>query len=89
MSERDERIVCVAIKHKSGYYASLPPPFRHSDVMLAIDSAGIEQGFLTSTGRFVGRGEAYAIAKAASQLLPDDRPGHTPTPGTLYSEDLW
>lgn len=40
-----------------------------------------EQGFITSTGRYVGRVEAMCIAEAAGQVKSD----HV----QLFSEDLW
>ena len=43
-----------------------------------------DQGFVTSTGRFVGRQEAMEIARAANQLI------HEPyQPNCLFSEDVW
>jgi len=42
-----------------------------------------EQGFLTTTGRFVGRHEALAIAVAAKQIFHK-----YPNYNMLYSEDL-
>lgn len=47
---------------------------------------GVDQGFLTSTGRYVGRKEAAAIALAAGQIL---RPEQQGTMERLYSEDLY
>ena len=44
--------------------------------------AGCNQGFLTSTGRFVGREEAKKIAVAVGQCSDDGRPG-------LFSEDIY
>lgn len=41
------------------------------------------QGFITSTGRFVDRIEAAAIAIAAKQVA------RLSSPPQLYSEDLW
>jgi hypothetical protein len=48
---------------------------------------GRNQGFLTSTGRFVDRKKAFTIAAAAGQIDPKlfDRD----TPRTLISEDLY
>ena len=91
MTQR-ERITHVAIKSNRGVIYLLPEPFRHCDVMSTmqrdkepiVDSV---QGFFTSTGRFVTRSEAYRIAHAAGQIIFRD--DVTPTPGTLYSEDLW
>lgn len=42
------------------------------------------QGFVTSTGRYVDRDEAFAIVKAANQIMI--KHGNS---RTLYSEDLW
>lgn len=44
-----------------------------------------EQGFVTSTGRFVSREEAWPIALAAGQIVR--RVGGDE--GRLYSENLW
>jgi len=43
-----------------------------------------EQGFITSTGRFVDREEGWKIAEASGQILRV-----TGSAGTLFSEDLW
>ena len=54
---------------------------------------GRDQGFLTSTGRFVSREEAWGIAVASGQIIR--RVGGQPDyaideVGTkLYSENLW
>lgn len=40
-----------------------------------------EQGFVTSTGRFVGRYQAARVARRANQIAA--------IPPTLTSEDLW
>ena len=76
----------VAIRCAGKVYA-LPKPNRHNHaIQLAVDD-GVkyvgqhEQGFLDSTGRFLTREEAAAVAFEAGQI---DRP----TPG-LFSEDLW
>jgi len=45
---------------------------------------GRNQGFLTSTGRYVDREEAWKIAEQAGQVQP--REGR---PGSLFSEDLY
>ncbi len=71
---------------------SAPPPARHGSLLHPfIERTGIriaceDQGFLTSTGRFVGRKEAHDIAVASGQPLID-HPSRIE--GTLYSEDLW
>lgn len=82
----------AAIKLPSGFVATLPRPNRHSDILMQMMAAQIKasegtQGFITSNGVFVTREEAYKIAHAAGQIIFQD--GVTPTPGTLYTEDLW
>jgi hypothetical protein len=66
---------------------SAPPPARHHNLFIAYDRLGPpdEQGFLTSTGRFVGREEAAFIARQAGQpiIRSEARGDH------LFSEDLW
>ena len=69
----------------------LPKPNRHGDVIRhMVDSdkhpkpvRGI-QGFVTNTGEFLNREQAYEYAKAKDQILPG-----TGIRGVLYSEDLW
>jgi hypothetical protein len=63
-------------------YASLLPP--EEVERLSEQLAGVNQGFMTSTGRFVDRREAWTIAEAAGQILPRAR--HS---GCLYSEDIY
>lgn len=67
---------------------SAPPPARHHNLFIAYDRLGApdESGFLTSTGRFVGREEALQIAVAAGQPLID-HPSRSSK--LLFSEDLW
>lgn len=87
----NEKIEQAALWHPSGFL-TLPKPYRHSDLLL--DGEGyflcqccVKYGFLTSRGRFVDRKQAFKIAEAAGQII--QRPDVTPTPGTLYTEDLW
>ena len=42
------------------------------------------QGFVTSTGRFVGREEACVIASIAGQITEKTQPADQ-----LFSEDVW
>lgn len=88
-----ERIVRAAIKWGKAVY-SVPAPGRHGDVFRVIeadpmadmtcDGGPDAQGFLTSTGRFLGRVGAKQCARDAGQLLP------TASKSTdLFSEDLW
>lgn len=67
-----------------------PPPARHASLLHPICDTyhiGIDdQGFITSTGRYVGREEALRIAKASGQPMID-HPSRSDT--WLFSEDLW
>ena len=64
-----------------------PPPARHGTLMHPLKSfvSANDQGFLTSTGRYVDRKEAMQIVKAANQPMTD-----VPhQDDQLFSEDLW
>jgi hypothetical protein len=85
-----ERIVAAAINF--GAIISLPQPARHHTIIQTMDlEMGLEgtlatpqtQGFVTSTGRFVNRVEAFYIAWKADQLISETKGPQ------LYSEDLW
>lgn len=65
-----------------------PPPARHH-TLLHVVGHGVafeDQGFLTSTGRFVGREEGLQIAVASGQPMIDHPSRHSTW---LFSEDLW
>jgi hypothetical protein len=90
MSEK-ERIVAAAIRANGVVFSEIPPA-RHHTILHAIDSLGLNpieigapnnQGFITSTGRFVQRRQAAGIAVEAGQI---DAPKWG---AELYSEDLW
>ena len=65
---------------------------RHGDIFRQLKALGfeprkgyqeIEQGFLTNSGRFLSRKEAYVVALRYDQLKhPEDNE-------ELFSEDLW
>jgi len=83
--------------HKLEYIVmSAPAPARHHHVVQAnwalhgVPIGPHEQGFLTSTGRYVDRKEAFLIALASGQLKPDKvkQADRRVTPD-LFSEDLW
>lgn len=90
----EERIGRAAIKYKGGsgdpIVWAVPQPGRHHDVIKSMAASGLgpdamhDQGFRTSTGRFVDRVEGLAIAKAAGQVV--EKHGN---PNELYSEDMW
>jgi hypothetical protein len=85
-----ERIIAAAIFF--GGIVSLPPPARHHTIIqtmdrgMHLDGAAVlpqMQGFITSTGRYVNRVEAYYLAYSAGQLISETKGPE------LYSEDLW
>jgi len=89
-----ERIVAVACRVTAPETGSprgqfqatvtLPAPARHHDILWGFGRVLPEdQGFLTSTGRYVDRKEAAQIAWAAEQVKT------LIAPPNLYSEDLW
>lgn len=84
-----ETIVAAAVKEGDAV-CSVERPGRHHNVMRAMAAAGIpipivgQQGFVTSTGRFVNRFEANDIARAAGQIIVKTGPA-----GELFSEDIW
>lgn len=94
----EETIVAAAIRVPSHRMAGAPPippqvivtsppPARHHTLLLAAQSVGpYDQGFLTSTGRFVGREEALLVAMASGQPMIDHPSRHALW---LFSEDLW
>jgi len=74
-----------------GMIVTLPPPARHDGLLeklrkldLVVYPSGALQGFMTSTGRYVNRQEAFDVAKAAGQVVKGKF-----QPNTLFSEDLW
>ena len=81
----NQRIVAAALKLSSGQIVTKPPPVRHPTLILdANNPLCYEQGFLTDSGEFVDREEAYRIALKAKQLVPRQSDGPR-----LYTEDLW
>lgn len=84
-----EHIVAAAIK-QGEMVCFVPRPGRHSDVIRQMAFAGIpipiggEQGFVTSSGRFVDRLFGKNIARGAGQVLRDTGPKRL-----LFSEDMW
>lgn len=85
---KKEWIICSAIKLGEKVF----PGRRHADCAELVKDAGLDferkdTGFLTSTGRYVDRSEAFLIAKANNQIV------HTmfdeDKEGILTSEDLF
>lgn len=88
-----EHIVSAACCY-DGLILSLPAPARHYSIVQheeCPDSIRHDlrlQGFLTSTGRFVDREEAFLIAKEANQIIAR-ADGNIYDGPELYSEDVW
>ena len=84
-----ETVICAAVKTATG---KITRGHRHGDCYAAMQARHLspldaEEGFITSTNRFVGRNEAYSLQEAAGiqSVLPngyEDR-------GRLFSEDLY
>jgi hypothetical protein len=94
-----ERIVAAAIRvaipsphsdlNSDMLTVSAPPPARHHHLIHPIALAKTkpdDQGFLTSSGRYVGREEGLQIAMASGQPMIDHPSRHATQ---LFSEDLW
>lgn len=91
-----ERIVAAAIRLQNDVYGgdliiSQLPPARHFTLLHPLYDKGIivsslDQGFITSLGRYVDREEAYRIAIEAGQHLTHKG---LINGSKLYSEDLW
>lgn len=91
-----ERIVAAAVRrlesHQGGDGQPMPMvysmqrPARHHHILHRMpgDALDVDQGFVTSDGRFVDRQEARRIAEARGQLLPA-----AISSTELYSEDVW
>lgn len=73
---------------------SAPPPARHHTLLhpcfdlLGHGTGPEDQGFTTSTGRYVDRTEGLKIAIAAGQADPANRRSGSGS-SHLFSEDLW
>lgn len=78
----DETITHVAIMTPHGI-RSLEKPNRHHNLFATYGKLEGTQGFLTNTGRFVDREEAWFIAREAGQLKIVHKSGF------LFSEDVW
>ncbi len=83
-----EKIAAAALR-KGELILSIPPPARHHTIFWAADALGYpqmhyEQGFTTTTGRFVDREEGCSIAIAAGQIKEKTGPADI-----LFSECMW
>lgn len=87
-----EYILCAAIYNPGetdmGGHPLIYCGFRHHNILWQSTEVSRKighQGFLTSTGRFVNRKEAFNIAETANQLNDRNRFNNR----TLFSEDLY
>ena len=84
-----ERIDCAAIQVADDNIVSLPRPATHQIIMNELHRKGVNprywtnQGYITSTGRFVTSRDALRIAKFAGQVR---RKG--PEWDSLYTTDM-
>lgn len=78
---KDGRILC-GVRHFDHIMRSwLPAEITEARPFIA----GAEQGFVDNRYQFMDRNEAWDVAVAANQLLPN----HDGIEGQLFSEDLW
>lgn len=96
-NDNPERILCAAVKRKSSRdcnpydnpndICNVELGYRHHDIWMRFPNElsfeSNDQGFFTSTGRFVNRQEAFRIAQEANQISRKDGPD------ILISEDLY
>lgn len=79
-----EKVICCAVKLKTGVIISMAPPSTHQIILDKTGARSGERGFMTSTGRFVNRREALIVAVKAGQVH-----GIFDGLDELYGEDLW
>jgi hypothetical protein len=87
-----ERIDMAAVLHANGTLYAVPRPGRHHNVIRIMNELGVwqtdegrhEQGFVTSTGRFVRRVAARRIAEHAGQIIEGSLQLRE-----LFSENVW
>lgn len=85
-----EYIALVTCKLPNGNIYAVERPGRHHHVLHLMHDHGlvekgkIDQGFMTSHGRYVSRSEAVIIAGSAGQIHYKTQPVNQ-----LFSEDLW
>lgn len=93
-----EIVICAAIRASDGYVVR---GHRHAHALWALQMIpaykkerphGLDQGFITSRNRYVGRKEGYRLQKAAgikSALEGTPYAGSAYAGKELYSEDLY
>lgn len=90
MDRRVETIAGAAMR-VGDVVISMKPPARHHTILHEMDRLGIDpfvapddQGFITSSGRFVDRQEGCVIARSRGQIIVKTGPADV-----LFSEDMW
>lgn len=78
----------AAIRLKDGTVISKDRPARHADILMFAysgdwDIEDCAQGFVSSTGRFLTRQEAWDVTTINGQRIAEH------SEGTLFTEDLW
>lgn len=79
-----EKIVSAAIEYQGKRYMAAAHGIAYGDLLEEnpdSDLVGVREGFITSTGRFVGRAEAAEIARGQGQTVAEQQ-------GPLDSQDL-
>ena len=94
---KNEFIICAAVnydgtivcgrRHKDCYLTAESLLKKHVHVQKPQFTDRENQGFMTSTGRFVTRAEAFKIAKANDQII--HKMFDNDSEGSLTSEDLY
>ena len=88
-----EKIEAAAIRHRGVTYI-VPRPGRHHDITThSPQASGGEEGFITSSRRFVNRQQGRKIAEKAGQIIPSERGSdgclYPRLDTRLFSEDVW
>lgn len=85
-----EKIEAAAIIDKAtGLIFTMERPSHHCDIVerLPYRAGSMRKGFITSEGRFVSRGKAFAIAIEADQYRETEK--YPAECGKLHSENVW
>lgn len=81
-------VILVGVRHGCDFMSNILHKFKDVHCYLDEDCDKVEQGFITSKGRYVSRQEAWKIALDQRQIVRRVG-GDTTNGGTLYSENLY
>ena len=81
-------VILVGVRHGCDVMENVFDKFEDVHCYLDEDCDKVEQGFITSKGRYVSRQEAWKIALDQRQIVRRVG-GDTANGGTLYSENLY